>query len=174
MWFKVGAQGAKMSEKQVIMGEAKALESVFVHNYTHTMDAKHRLSIPTDWRLMVPGEARRLLVIPNMRDRSLNIFPAETEETQRRLQVFREMSSKNVQGRHFARTLASRLDLVSMDSQGRVRIKEDLLRFAGLTRQVELVGAFDRFELWSPETWEQQKLGMDDDHFTQAADYAGF
>jgi MraZ protein len=163
-----------MTKKEAVRGGTETQPGVFVHHYTHMLDAKRRLSVPTDWRIMIPGEARRLLVLPNMRDRSLNLFPAEAAETQARMQRFREMSSKNVQGRHFARTLAARLDLVSMDALGRIRIKEDLLQFAGLTRQVELVGGFDRIELWSPEGWEQQNLGMDDDHFTQAADYAGF
>jgi len=163
-----------MTDEKVVMGQAEAQQGVFVNNYTHVLDTKRRLSIPTDWRAMVPGQTRRLLVLPNMRDRNLNLYPADTAETQARLQRFRDMSSKNVQGRHFARTLAARLDLVSMDAQGRIRIKEDLLQYAGLTKQVELIGAVDRIELWSPDSWELQRMGMDDDHFTQAADFAGF
>ena len=163
-----------MTNEPVVIKKGETQKSVFVNNYTHVLDTKRRLSIPTSWRSMIPGEERRLLVLPNMRDRSLNVYPADLPETQERLQRFREMSSKDVQGRHFARTLAARLDLVSMDGAGRIRIDEALLQFAGLVKQVELIGAFDRVELWSPESWAHQQLGMDDDHFTQAADYAGF
>jgi DNA-binding transcriptional regulator/RsmH inhibitor MraZ len=41
--------------------------------------------------------------------------------------------------------------VVTWDAQGRIRIKDKLLDFAGLQDQVVMIGALDKFQLWSPE-----------------------
>ena len=67
----------------------------------------------------------------------------------------RNVSIADEEGRQLARTLASRSDLVSWDAQGRIRVDDELLRYAGLVNQVVLVGTFDGFELWNPDLWKQ-------------------
>jgi division/cell wall cluster transcriptional repressor MraZ len=73
-----------------------------------------------------------------------------------------------------ARTLASRSDLVPWDSQGRIRIKDDLLNYADLTNQVVLVGTFDGFELWNMDQWNEQQQQVDQNSLGEAAQYVGF
>ena len=43
-----------------------------------------------------------------------------------------------------------------MDSAGRLLIASTLRQHAGLTKQVMLVGQFNKFELWDEENWYQQ------------------
>ena len=45
--------------------------------------------------------------------------------------------------------------LLSFDSEGRVSIPEDLLKFANLTDQVAFVGRGSTFQLWSPEVFKK-------------------
>ena len=92
----------------------------------------------------------------------------------RRLEKLRNLSIADIQGRQLARTLASRSDLVPWDSQGRIRIKDDLLDYAALVNQVVLVGTFDGFELWSPEKWKEQTSSVDQPKLGEAARYVGF
>ena len=92
----------------------------------------------------------------------------------RRLNRLGNLSIADGQGRQFARTLASRSDLVPWDTQGRIRIKDDLLSYAGLQNQVVLVGTFDGFELWSPDQWNEQAGSMDNQSLGDAARYVGF
>ena len=42
-----------------------------------------------------------------------------------------------------------------MDGQGRVLIPPASREFAGLTKEVALVGGIDRFEIWNRERWEE-------------------
>ena len=64
-------------------------------------------------------------------------------------------------------------DLLSWDSQGRIRIKDRLLDFAGLSDRVVLVGALDRFELWNPDLREAAGV-LDQERLEEAARYVGF
>ena len=60
--------------------------------------------------------------------------------------------------RQFARYYFSRALHCTIDRQGRLLITEDFLTLAALKTDVVLVGAFDRFEIWSPERWDGAML----------------
>ena len=134
------------------------------------MDTKKRLTIPSDWRELV-GVPNRLFVLPGVNDKCLCVYPAR--EMTRRMERLRNLSIADRKGRQLARTLASRSDLVPWDSQGRIRVKDELLDFAELKKDVVLVGTFDGFELWNPDTWKSI-ANMDQDSLGEAAQYVGF
>jgi len=145
-------------------------QGVFVSNYAHSLDPKRRLTIPSEWRAQV-GDSKSLYVLPDVHDRCLCVYPAS--EMVRRLQKIRNHSIADRKARQFARVLASQSDLVSWDTQGRIRIKDELLEFARLEDQVILVGAFDSFELWNPDSFREVG-GMDRIGIQDAARYVGF
>ena len=45
---------------------------------------------------------------------------------------------------------------VNLDNQGRIFIPESLRRYAGIDKDVVIVGVGDRLELWSPEKWDEE------------------
>jgi len=145
-------------------------QGVFVSEYRHSLDPKRRLTIPSPWRAQI-GEPKSLYVLPDVEHKCLVIFPAS--EMVRRLERLRKLSIGDTQGRQFARVLGSRSDLVSWDAQGRIRIKDELLNFAGIKEQVVLVGAIDRFELWNPDHL-QSAGGMEQVSLLDAARQVGF
>ena len=142
----------------------------FVSSYTHSLDPKKRLTIPSEWREKVLPD-KSLYVLPDVHKPCLCVFPGA--EMAHKLQKVRNRAFSDQQARKFARVLASRSDLVTWDSQGRIRVKDDLLGYAGLTDTVVLVGAFDSFELWNPQRLaEEGELGPGD--LGEAAEYVGF
>jgi MraZ protein len=145
-------------------------QGVFVSTYTHSLDPKRRLTIPSEWRTQV-GEPQALYVLPDVKDPCLLVFPAR--EMARRIERMRSHSIADRKAREFARVLASQSDLVPWDSQGRIRIKDELLGRAKLTDKVLLVGAFDTFELWNPDEF-QALGGLDRVGLQDAAQYVGF
>ncbi len=158
-----------MDPVNTILEEEIRGQGVFVSAFTHSLDPKKRLTIPSQWRAQV-GNPKSLYVLPDVRHKCLCVFPAG--EIALRLKKMRDYSMADDKARRFARTLASQSDLVAWDSQGRIRVKDDLLRFADLEDQVALVGAFDRFELWNPDNLK--KAGdMDGTAMTEAAQYVG-
>ena len=109
-------------------------QGVFVSRFVHSLDPKKRLTIPSEWPVQV-DEPMSLYVLPDVNQRNLCVFPAA--EIVRRLDRVKSHSVSDVKARHFARTLASQSDLVAWDSQGRIRVKDELLEFAGLAASAE-------------------------------------
>ena len=58
--------------------------------------------------------------------------------------------------RRIQRLLLGHASECQMDSAGRLLIASTLRQHAGLTKQVMLVGQFNKFELWDEENWYQQ------------------
>jgi MraZ protein len=141
-------KGGVVDADSAILEDEIRGQGVFVSSFTHSLDPKKRLTIPSQWRAQV-GVPKSLYVLPDIQHPCLCVFPAG--EIAQRLRKMRDYSMADEKARSFARTLASRSDLVAWDSQGRIRVKDELLKFADLKDQVTLVGAFDRFELWNPQ-----------------------
>jgi len=153
-------------------GGSGVLQGVFVGNFRHSLDPKRRLTIPSEWREQV-GTPSQVYVLPGVSESCLCVFPAR--DMARRLERIRNMSIADAEGRQFLRTLASRSDFIAWDAQGRVRVKDELMEFAGITSDVVLVGAFELFEIWSPERWkQQQESSAVTSNLGAAARYVGF
>lgn len=157
---------------QSVGGTAGALQGVFVGNFRHLLDPKKRLTIPSGWREQV-GDPAQVYVMPGLNEPCLLVYSAR--DMARRTERIRSLSIADATGRHFLRTVASRSDLVTWDAQGRIRVKDELLDYAGITSEVVLVGAFEMFELWSPEKWKsQQESSAATLDLGEAARYVGF
>lgn len=160
-----------MEERETAQVDGGFGKGLFVNTYRHYLDSKKRLTIPAVWREVV-GVPGRLFVLQGVNDKCLCVYPAR--ELIRRMERLRNLSIADDQGRQFARTLASRAELVPWDSQGRIRIRDDLLEYAGLVNEVVMVGAFDCFEIWSPERWKEKDQLMDQTKIAEATRYVGF
>jgi len=63
----------------------------------------------------------------------------------------------------FVRMFFGRASEVKVDKQGRVAITQRLIEYAGLSRDVVLVGTNTRFELWDGALWEEYQSALSDD-----------
>ena len=158
-----------MKDSEPRAGSVEGLSSgVFVGSFLHSLDPKRRLTIPSEWRdIAGPGT---LYVLPGIDQACLCVFPGQ--ELVQRLHRIRNHSIADPKARQFARVLGSQSQLLPWDSQGRIRIKDELLASARLVNQVVLVGAFERFELWDPELWKATG-SMDRANLSDAARYVG-
>jgi MraZ protein len=60
--------------------------------------------------------------------------------------------------RAFGRLFYARAQAVELDSQGRVRIPQELFELAGLDKEAVLIGVQDHLELWERGRWERYML----------------
>jgi len=120
----------------------------FVGQYEHQMDPKGRISLPSAFRRQAEGE--RFVLMQWEKD-NLTLFPqAKWEELQVELLDFRR---KNPKGANQLRRMVANAVEVVTDKQGRILVPASLQAGAGLAGAVLLVGAIDRIEVWSPETY---------------------
>ena len=162
----------KVANNDIEMPVPVATGGGFASNFLHSLDPKKRLTIPAVWRDQV-GEPKSLYVLPGLNnEKCLYVYPAQ--EMARRLEKFRKISIGDQKARMFARRLASSSDLIAWDSQGRIRVKDELLDHAGIRARVKLVGAWDRFELWQPEEWDRTAGSVDQATMEDAMRYVEF
>lgn len=126
--------------------ESPVVARMFTGEYTHQLDEKRRIIVPSDWRARV-GRVGSLFVLPHFEQKCLNVYPLE--DIEERMAGFRKHQMADNKAMEFSRILGSSSDIVTWDGQGRIRIRDKLLAFAGITDQVVMCGAMDKFQIWS-------------------------
>jgi mraZ protein len=122
---------------------------VFLGTHTPRLDEKGRLILPAKFREELAGG----LVITKGQERCLYVFP--TAEFRRLAQELQAQPVTNKAARAYGRVFfASAHDEVP-DKQGRVTIPAHLREYAGLHRDVVVIGASNRVEIWDQQAWEQ-------------------
>ncbi|MFO7626349.1 MAG: division/cell wall cluster transcriptional repressor MraZ [Candidatus Fermentibacteraceae bacterium] len=122
----------------------------FIGTHIHTMDDKGRVSVPAHFRRMLTGED---LYLNRELDNCLVLYQAEKWE-QIKAGFEEKLSRSNRQHRRFLRWVGAKLRPVTVDSQGRIAIPQDMQDAAGITGEVMFLGQFDRIELWDPQKYE--------------------
>jgi len=118
------------------------------------LDAKGRLTVPTEHREALTASAEGRLVITAHPHRCLLVYPRPAWEPIR-AQIM-SYSSLERQTSMVQRLLVGFAKDVEMDAAGRMLVSPELRRYASLEKQVMLVGQGTHFELWSMEAWEKQ------------------
>ena len=144
--------------------------ALFVGSYQHSLDPKKRLTIPSVWRSLM-GEPKSLYVLPDFKERCLNLIPSA--EMAHKLDQLRRYSLSNARAQAFLGKLGASSDLLTWDVQGRIRISDRLLSFAGVKEVVLLEGAFNKFRLWAAELRESTDE-VDQAALAEAAEYVDF
>ena len=118
---------------------------MLVGQYDYAIDAKGRLNFPARFRDAM-GET---FIVTRWLDHCLAAFPAEEFE-----KVAAKIEEKGlVKGRKVSRMLYASAVEVTPDKQGRIQLPAKLREYAGLTRDVVVIGSFDRAELWDAGRW---------------------
>jgi MraZ protein len=68
----------------------------------------------------------------------------------------------NRTNRNYARSFFGAASDQQMDKQGRVQIPQSLRSYAGLDKDVVVLGVADRVEIWDPTVWESLSHEADD------------
>jgi len=119
-----------------------------------TLDSKGRLAVPTRFREVLQLRAGGKLVVTADSTSCLLLYPApDWEPIQQKLM---SLSSFSQRTRDLQRLLVGNASDVDVDGAGRILIPGPLRRFAGLEKDVALVGQGVRFELWDEAKWGAQ------------------
>lgn len=117
------------------------------------MDDKGRLVLPAAYRELLQGG----LVMTIGYEHCLTIqTPSAWDAT---LETLQSLRSSNPRERLFTRLVASNAVEQDLDKQGRVSIPPDLREYARLTKDVAVVGAITRVEIWDSERWDAYEGG---------------
>ncbi|MCS7047144.1 MAG: division/cell wall cluster transcriptional repressor MraZ [Gemmataceae bacterium] len=121
--------------------------------HPRTLDEKKRLTLPKKTREQL-GEVKRLFVTPGP-DQTLWLYdPRGLEELAAKLD---QAPATDSEARVFRRLFFAQMEEVDIDNGHRILIPERLVQFAGLERDVVLLGVRDHLELWNARKWQQYR-----------------
>lgn len=120
---------------------------MLVGEFQHTIDNKGRVIMPAKFRDYLGDR----FVITKGLDNCLFVYPQE--EWGVVVEKLRQLSFTKADARAFARFFFSGADEVEMDKQGRVLLAPNLREYAGLEREIMVIGVSSRVEIWDREKW---------------------
>lgn len=122
---------------------------MFLGEYLHTIDSKGRLIIPARLR---EGLGEKFIVTKGL-DGCLFAYPPQ--EWSALEQKMRSLPFTRADARAFVRFFFAGATECEIDRQGRVLIPANLREYAGLEKEVVVIGVSSRVEIWSQERWER-------------------
>ena len=125
----------------------------FMGTYTPKLDDKGRLFLPAKFR----DQLAEGLVVTRGQEFCLTVWPmADFVELTRRAQE----APVTVKGaRDYTRFLFAGASEETPDKQGRISIPTMLREYAGLQRDVVVIGVMNRIEIWDPVRWQEYSAG---------------
>ncbi len=134
--------------------------------YNHNIDAKGRMNFPTKLRELL-GDS---FIITKGLDECLFVYSREEwailEEKIKAIPLSK--------GRVLQRFFFSGACEVEADRQGRILIPQHLREYAGLQKDIVVIGASNRAEIWDKTKWDAINENITPDMLEEAMDDLGF
>ena len=115
--------------------------------YQHSLDAKGRVNFPAKLRESLGGQ---FMLARGLGSRCLFVYSMEEWEKITK-KIDQPPLSKAMALQRF---LCSGAILAEPDKQGRILIPQSLRNYAGLQRDLVIIGASNRAEIWDQESWD--------------------
>lgn len=121
---------------------------MFLGTHHLRLDDKGRLILPAKFR----DELNNGLVLTRGQERCLTLFSSREFESVHEQMRSAPMTSKDA--RDYLRVFLSGASAENPDKQGRVTVPQVLRQYAGLDRDVAVIGMGNRAEIWDLPTWD--------------------
>ncbi|HQA30577.1 MAG TPA: division/cell wall cluster transcriptional repressor MraZ [Propioniciclava tarda] len=122
---------------------------MFLGTHYPRLDDKGRFVLPAKFREAL-GEG---VVISRGQEHCLYVFTPDGFQDEAARELSGSMSSRST--REYQRFYASGASEEVPDKQGRLTVPPLLRRYAGLDKEIAVVGAYNRVEIWDRTAWEE-------------------
>ncbi|MCM8899873.1 MAG: transcriptional regulator MraZ [Clostridiales bacterium] len=131
---------------------------MFIGEYQHTIDPKGRVIMPAKFR---EGLGEKFVLTKGL-DQCLFVYP--NEEWGILEKKLRSLPLTNKDARAFIRFFFAGACECELDKQGRILIPANLREYAGLEKDVVIIGVSTRVEIWSKDRWDEYNSASNLDH----------
>ena len=126
---------------------------MFRGQFKYSVDSKGRISIPAKLRRHVAPGANETFVMTKGTATCIDIYPLDQwqhiEEKLLKLNPFNPDDAK------FIRMISQFASEDTMDSQARILIPQPLIEYAKIEKEVLILGALKKIEVWNPKIYEE-------------------
>lgn len=142
-------------------------DQILMGTYYHNMDVKGRMSFPNKLREII-GE--KFYVTKGL-DGCLFVYSPESW-----CELVRQLSAVPIGqgGKEMHRMFIAGASEVEADKQGRILITQALRDYAGLEKDVVVIGSLNRCEIWDKARWEKFNNELDSKALEEAIASFGF
>ena len=136
----------------------KGVRSLFIGEYQHTIDSKGRVIMTVKFREALGSK----FVLTKGLDSCLFVYP--NEEWINFEKKLRSLPLTSRDARAFIRFFFAGACECELDKQGRILIPGNLREYAGLEKDLVIIGVSTRVEIWSKDKWDEYNNTSDLDH----------
>ncbi len=130
----------------------------FVDEYERQLDERGRIILPSKLREDI---CNTVYITQSTSEECLHLYTEEEwEKVAEKVNQLPTATDRNAAA--FVRLFFGKATAVTVDKQGRVPISKRLIEFAGLSKDVVLVGANTRLEIWDAEKWNEYQNEVSD------------
>ena|ERR1700680_3481900 len=125
----------------------------FLGEYEATLDSKGRFLLPAGFKKQLPEEGGSRFVINRGFEKCLSLYPMKSWEP-----IFGDISKLNdfdPKVREFRRYFLNGATILDLDSAGRLLVPQNLKEHAGLEKDIVLVSAVNKIEIWDKTKYQQ-------------------
>ena len=145
--------------------------NTFIGEYAYSLDSKGRVNVPAKFRQSLSDDNEGTFVIARGMDPCIWVYPLiQWQEIESNL---RNLSSLSKINRTFVRNTARYASPSTSDKQGRIILTPSLIDYAGLDKDVLIIGMVNKIEIWDPgrlNTTDQQNMEIDPAAYDELAD----
>jgi MraZ protein len=139
----------------------------FLGEYEATLDPKGRFLLPAGIKKQLPEGEGSHFVVNRGFEKCLTIYPMSSWTP-----LFERISRLNdfdPKVREFRRFFLNGAISTELDSAGRMLVPKNLMEHAGLEKDIVLVSAVNKIEIWSKSTYQQLFDTLSPDAFSELA-----
>ena len=133
----------------------KEVRSLFIGEYRHSLDVKGRIIVPAKFR---DGLGDKFVLTKGL-DGCL--FAYSKEEWANFEEKIKSLPLTNKDARAFVRFFFAGAVECEIDKQGRTLIPPMLRAYAGLSKDIVIIGVSNRVEIWSQDKWDSYSEAED-------------
>lgn len=120
--------------------------------YPTQLDDKNRIRLPSKLRASLGDN---YILLPGMDG---CVYVLKEDEPQAILNAIMGSESTNPEQENILRSLVSEGGNVEVDAQGRFTLPTNLKEYAGISKDIVIVGNITKVEIWSKNTWDSRQV----------------
>lgn len=127
---------------------------MFLGSFKYSIDSKNRVSIPARMRKFVNPEANDAFVLTRGTNGCIIVYPMDQwkELVASKLDKLNPFDPKDSR---FLRMFLHEAAEDKFDNQSRLTIPKNLIEFAGISKEVLIIGMNQFIEIWNPAKYEE-------------------
>ncbi len=125
----------------------------FLGEYEATLDAKGRFLLPAGFKKQLPEDSSARFVINRGFEKCLSLYPIKSWDA-----IYNEISKLNdfdPKVREFRRYFLNGATILELDSANRLLLPQSLKEYASLEKDIVLVSAVNKMEIWEKSKYQQ-------------------